>query len=873
MKKLAIALIMLFISNFAFAGDFSVYKMNNGQTVIIEQIKNNPIVTIDTWVRTGSINETDKNSGISHFLEHLFFKGTQTHPTGEFDKILESKGAITNAATSKDFTHYYVTIASNYFDLAMELHADMLLHPQVPRKEMEKERKVVIEEIAKSANVPETICYENLIKLMYTNHPYSRRVLGSEAVVENVTREEVLDYYNTYYTPSNMVTLVVGDIEPQHALEMIKKNFNSPYKKPVVKTFRKEKFLTEQKRNVTYTDNATGYMLIGFRGADIKENDTFALDVLSTILGSGRTSKLYQSLKDKKQIVNSVAAYNSTMRDDGLFVIKATFQPQNIQVVEDSAYAEIDKIKENGITELELNTAKKMIESDTYYARESVSNIATEMGYLYTLTGGTKYYSEYLKNINKVTAADVKRVANKYLEKQNSAVSIILPKSCEEAFKSGKLTDSSNLSAKKENNYKLVDSNANTKKYIYDNGLTLLMSETDYNDIIAISIITKGGDFLLNNINKKGVSSLYSELLLKGTKRYSASEIAQILEEKGINISASGSADSFRINVLTTKTYLEPTMDILNEIVNNSIFDETELEKAKKHMLNNIKQTRDNPLKLSLDGFRSMIYGDSLYNSSTVIVEKNVPHITRDDILAYKSKVSNPENIVISVVGNINDKDYLMGKLGSLFKSDDNKKFDYSKYSIPKVNSKRVKDVRLNNQKTAWVILGWQTSGLTNLKEYATLNVINTLLGSGMSSRLFVNLREAEGLAYQLGSSYSPSMLSGAFMVYIGTNPVSMEHSKNKALAEVSKLKTEFVSDKELQEAKDRILGQYVIALETNSDKAESLCWFEGSGRGYKFVDEYANLVNSVTASDIIEVANKYFNDNYVLSVVTNKGK
>jgi predicted Zn-dependent peptidase len=224
-------------------------------------------------------------------------------------------------------------------------------------------------------------------------------------------------------------------------------------------------------------------------------------------------------------------------------------------------------------------------------------------------------------------------------------------------------------------------------------------------------------------------------------------------------------------------------------------------------------------------------------------------------------------------VGNINDKDYLMGKLGSLFKSDDNKKFDYSKYSIPKVNSKRVKDVRLNNQKTAWVILGWQTSGLTNLKEYATLNVINTLLGSGMSSRLFVNLREAEGLAYQLGSSYSPSMLSGAFMVYIGTNPVSMEHSKNKALAEVSKLKTEFVSDKELQEAKDRILGQYVIALETNSDKAESLCWFEGSGRGYKFVDEYANLVNSVTASDIIEVANKYFNDNYVLSVVTNKGK
>ena len=132
-----------------------------------------------------------------------------------------------------------------------------------------------------------------------------------------------------------------------------------------------------------------------------------------------------------------------------------------------------------------------------------------------------------------------------------------------------------------------------------------------------------------------------------------------------------------------------------------------------------------------------------------------------------------------------------------------------------------------------------------------------------------MNLREQEGLAYQLGSSYSPNMLSSSFIVYIGTNPSTMEHSKNKALKEVFRFKNQFVSDKELQEAKDRLLGQYVIALETNSDKADTICWFEASGRGFKFVDEYVNLIKSVTASDIIEVANKYFNDNYVLSVVT----
>ena len=177
-----------------------------------------------------------------------------------------------------------------------------------------------------------------------------------------------------------------------------------------------------------------------------------------------------------------------------------------------------------------------------------------------------------------------------------------------------------------------------------------------------------------------------------------------------------------------------------------------------------------------------------------------------------------------------------------MFKSVNTAKFDYSKYSVPKVKTKKIIEKRLNDQKTAWVILGWQTGGIKDLKEYATLNVINTILGSGMSSRLFVNLREQEGLAYQLGSNYTPNMLAGSFIVFIGTNPATMEHSKTKALNEVYKFKTQFVSDKELQEAKDRILGQYVIALETNSDKAATLCWFEASGRGFKFIDEYVAL-------------------------------
>lgn len=859
MKKILAVVICFVIGCVSFAeSDISTYKLDNGQTVVIKQVKNNPIVTIDTWIRTGSINENDGNSGISHFLEHLFFKGTETNPTGVFDKLLESKGATTNAATSKDFTHYYITISSKHFDKALELHADMLLHPQIPRKEMEKERKVVLEEIAKDANSPSNICYENLNNLLYTTHPYKRKVIGSAGVIENVNRETILDYYKKHYAPSNMTTIVVGDVNPEHVLEVIKKNFNSPYQKISDNNYRKEKFLTSQKRNVSYMPTQTGYMMIGFRDADISSNDTYALDVLATVLGDGRSSKLYQSLKEQKQLVNTISAGNSTMKDDGIFIINANYQPHNVQKVESAIFTEIDRIKEFGISDIDLKIAKKIIETDTYYSRESVSNIAQELGYIITLTGGSEYYNTYLDKISKVTTADVKRVANKYLNKNNSAISIILPERREvkpETPNNDKHTA------------KLVSSNETTEKYKLDNSATLLLTQNSYNDIVAISILVNGGNFLEP---KRGTSRLFADLLMKGTEKYSAIELAKALEENGINIKFTPGSDTFNINIQTTKTQVETALEILDDVLNNSTFDDVELEKDRTLVLNRIRQNRDNPLNLAIDGYKSQIYKDSVYSTSYTLLEKSIPNVTRSDIKTYQKNILNPENIIISVNGNV-DKTMLANKFGNMFTKDGSAKFDYSKHSIPKITCPSQKLQKIDNQQTAWIILGWQTEGVGNMKDYATLEIINTILGSGMSSRLFKSVREQAGLAYQVGTSFNPNILAGAFNVYVGTNPNTLETAKQKMLAEMNKLKTQFVSDKELQDAKDRLLGEFVIALETNSDKASTLGWFEASGRGYRFIDEYTNLINSVTVSDIVEIANKYFNRNFVTSIITRK--
>lgn len=856
MKKLIVLLITVFFANIVNAADFNVYKLDNGQTVVIQEVKTNPIVTIDTWIKTGSINENAQNNGVSHFLEHLFFKGSTNHGPGEFDKILETKGAITNAATSKDFTHYYVTIPSKDFDLALEMHSDMLLHPLIPRKELEKERKVVIEEIMKDANSPNTLVYDNLVNMLYTNHPYKRKVIGKADIISTIQREQILDYYNKYYNPSNMVTVIVGDVDAASAIEKVKFDFNGEYKKPLKHVYPKENILTSQAKNIAYADTQSGYMLIGFRGTKIDDKDSYALDVLSTILGDGRSSIFYRTIKEQKQLAYSIGAVNTGFKDDGIFYISANFSPDKCAKLEENIFAEIKNVQKHGVTQDQLRLAKNIIERDTYYERESISNIAGEIGYTFVTTDDIKYYETYLENIKKVTAEDVKRVAIKYLGKDKSAVSIVLPETSKEV-------KISNIT-KQPQPAKLISENKNTQKYELSNGSTLLLTPNQVNDIVAVSIFSKGGE-LTETI--PGTADLTASVLTKGTKKYSSLELAQFLEDNGIKVVPSANADSFNITVLTTKNEYDKTLDILNEVINNAALDDYEIEKARTDKLNAIKKSKDIPLNLAIDNYKTYIFENTPYSISNKILEKTLPQITQEDIKAYYDKAFFPQNVVISINGNV-DKEKTINEFTKIFNNKNGEKFDYSKYSIPSLKEGKKITTSVKDLKTDWIIIGWQTPGVLSRKDYATLQVIDSLLGAGMSSRLFKNLRDKDGLAYQLGSQYSPNVLKGAFIVYIGTNPENLNYAQSRMLEEVFRLKKEFVGSKELQEAKDKLLGHYIIGQETNLDKATTIGWFEASGRGYKFDDQYAQLINSVTESDIIEVANKYFNNNYVLSIV-----
>lgn len=864
MKKFWILLFFVFVGLASYGKDYSTFKLDDGHTVIIKEVHDNPIVIIDTWINTGSINETDENNGVAHFLEHLFFKGTSKHPPGDFDSILESKGAVTNAATSKDFTHYYILMPSKEFDLALDLHSDMLLNPLIPRKEMEKERKVVLEEIAKTNDNPQNKLYQNLNQLLYKEHPYKREVIGKKEVIETITREQVLDYYNKWYSPFNMTTVIIGDVDTAKTLAAVKRSFalNNPRcpqksPNPVYKVDqRPEKQVeTDVKLKVE-----TGYMIIGFKGCSaVDRKDSYALDVLATILGDGRTSRLYKDIKEQKQLVYSIDAGHSSLKDDSIFYVSANFEPENLQKVKAAVFDDINKLKSENIGAQEIQKAKNIIEKDTYYSRESVSNIADEIGYTMILTGDPNYYSNYLSNIKKVTAKELKEVANKYLDINHAAISVVLPENCEIPCSNVKKTD-------KNYEAKLVSKNKNTTKYILPNNSTLLINQNKTNDIIAMNIIVKGGNF---TERIPGLGSLTSDAMLKGTKKYPKEELSELLEENGIIISPQAGSDIFSVGFKFTKNEKPLALDIFDEVMNRATLDSCEIEKIKTDKLTAIKNSRENPSSVAFEEFKTAMWENTAYGNTGKVLEKTIPTIKREDISNFYSKLFDPENMVISINGNVDEQE-MINYFSSVFPAKSQGKkvnlTDYAKQFKPTPSDDVVKVAK--NVEASWIVIGWMTDGLLSQKEWATLQVIDSILGGGMSSRLFCDLREQQGLAYQIGSTYSANVNKGVFAVYIGTNPQTAALSRDEMLKEVNIFKKEFVCDKELSRAKDKLLGNYILSMETNMEKASTIGWFEASGRGYDFIDKYSDLINSVTVQDIITVADKYFSRPYVMSVV-----
>lgn len=424
-----------------------IFKLDNGHTVIIAN-KQGELVNVSTWVKTGSINEDDKINGISHFLEHLMFKGTPAHPAGEFDRILEARGAIVNAATWKDYTFYYVTLPkgenNEYFKEALELHADMMLNPSLPEHEIgpafdfkggnpeeKRERYVVIEEIRMRDDQPWTKTYNELNHIMYEHHPYKRDVIGTGEIIASIPRDTILNYYKNWYTPANMVTIIVGDVNSEQTVDMIREKFIFPEKVETVKAkITEEPHQTKPRYIENKSVTNTGFIMFGYHGpkaAQLKE--TIAMDAISIILGEGKSSRLHQNLIEKPEIpvFNIVGTGQYQFMDGNTFFVQGNFNPEEKDKAVELLKHEIREIIDHPVSLDELDKAKKKLKSRFAAESETVSEIGESIGHCMIICGDISCYTDYIKTLDTLTVQDIWEISKTYLNLNKVSISVLLP--------------------------------------------------------------------------------------------------------------------------------------------------------------------------------------------------------------------------------------------------------------------------------------------------------------------------------------------------------------------------------------------------------------------------------------------------------------
>ena len=424
-----------------------IYERENGHRIVLAY-KKGGLVNVSTWVKTGSINETEENNGVSHFLEHLMFKGTTNHKAGEFDKALESKGAIVNAATWKDYTYYYVTLPKGpndeYFKMAIELHADMMLHPVIPQEEIgetfdidnpqiktKRERHVVTEEIRMREDQSWTKVYNLCNHNMYTNHPYKFDVIGTAKLIANMPRETVMDYYLTHYTPENLTTIICGEFNFEEVLSLLLKVFDFEGRKNG-KTGKNtpDKPVNEMKYVEERADITTGFLTVGYLfppADDVKAS--IIGDMLAIILGEGQSSRLYQNLIEKvdEPYFNIVSADYYSFKDGGNFFVQANFKPEKKEEVINAVKDEIKKLYEEKISENELKKAVKKLKSNFAQTSETVSDLGETIGFYTTVCKDPEIMIDYINLLEKVTSEDIQKYSKEYLDLNKSVFAVLMP--------------------------------------------------------------------------------------------------------------------------------------------------------------------------------------------------------------------------------------------------------------------------------------------------------------------------------------------------------------------------------------------------------------------------------------------------------------
>ncbi len=843
------------------------FVLDNGLTVLLQENHSAPVVALNMWVCVGSVYEQEAEAGISHVYEHMLFKGTRTRGVGEIAQEIEESGGDINAFTSFDHTVYHITLASRFLDTGLAVMADAIQHSSFDPHELCKEQEVVLEEIKRGEDIPSRKLTEALFATSYQCHPYRRPVIGSEQTVKSLTRDHILSFFQTWYVPNNMTLVVTGDFDPAAVLPRIEAAFRD-FQSQVLPTLQiPQEPVQRELRMVILADDIQETLLdVAYHIPGVLHKDSYAIDLLSFIIGGGESSRLYQTVKAEQELVHAIYTYPFLPKDPGLLVIGATLAEERWQDALTGILREVERVQRDGVTTAELDRAKRNLESEFIYQRETVQGQASQLGYFEAVLGDLAFESRYLKAITRMTPHDIQRVARTYLTPTNLTVGFFRPLADGAQLTHERIaqTVAARPPLPRRRRTSRAVATKHTRKFRLDNGMTLLVRENHAVPLVAMQAVFLGG-LWVEDAAHNGVMNFVAEMVTKGTANRRARALAEEIESMAGDVSGFAGRSSFGVAAEVLHRDLGRGLELIADMLRHSTFEPDELEKKRGDLLAALKHEEDDLFQVAFMLCAQNLFPDHPYGLKVLGTSQSVDQLTRDDLLRWYRRYAIPNNLVLAIVGDV-EAEAVAHDVTRLFGLWQLAPLDLppqGRAVHPAVNGPVVCQ---RDKEQTHIIVGMRGTSLHHPDRY-TLRVLESMLAS-QGGRLFVELREKQSLAYTITARSLEGLDPFLFFVYLATSPEKAGVALDGIKAELLRVREHGVTAQEVERAKHYVVGSYEIELQKNSALAAMLAFDERYGLGYQEVESYAQNILAVTPEMVQRIARTYLTVDQSLVVI-----
>lgn len=883
--RLFLILCLLLASGMIFAAgedalDIDQYWLDNGLEVILARDSSAPTVAVNIWYRVGSANDPMGKSGFAHLFEHMMFEGSPHVPTGEMDRLLERVGGSSNAYIVSDYTAYYQTVPSHQLPLALWLEADRMGGLDVTQANLDNQRAIVIEEIQlRYTNSPYGESLRQLLTVPYSYEPYQRHTAGSIEDVNRATLQDLLDFHRSYYLPNNATLVVAGDIDFAITRELIDA-FYAPIPRgedpPALPAFAPVE--QDEAEFITIEDPLINLpaLLIAYEIPPFVNDDYPALDLLSRILSVGDSSRLAKRLVDTGKALQA-DAWIFDNRGPGLFaIILIANVGIDLAELEAAAYDELELIISEGVPQDELDKVIAGIRSSSILGLETALGLAGSIQNANYFFGDPQAIFTGIDRYKEVKSADIQRVAAQYLEaKDRHVFNVVLseaepppqvePYAAEDA-------------AQQEPDYRYVQEQSEPPSALessqfnlptisetrLDNGLEVVVIEQPNMPIISLDIYLAGGGTAAPQ-DLPGLASMTGALISRGTETRDAQSIAGAIEQVGGAVGSGGGSDSLSLGVFALIEDKDLAFDLLQDMALNASFPTEEVERERAQRISSLEASLARPDYVANRTLNRLLYEGHPYGNATTL--ESLETISRDDILAFYESRRQPDNALLIIAGAITTEEglaYAERHFADWTGSAEPVVFP----EIPEQTGQRIILVDRPGSTQASFMLG--NIGMSGGSlDYFPARVMNYVLGGTFTSRLVQNIREDKGYTYSIGSGFTYPADMGRFIVRGAVRNDVAAAALQEVLIEVERIQSEPLTDEEIADARDGIVGGFVFGLETYQDFVETVASYKTRGVELERLRQWLGLINAVSKDDVLEIANSYIHpDDFVIVVV-----